>query len=89
MSRMLHDPVDDGASLIATLDLTYATTYKWAAPWASATSTREGGEEWEPEMSDPRALGFPAATADNMGLPNTLYGHPLWGFAGFFHWRAL
>lgn len=86
---MVHDPVDNGRTVISTLDLTYATTFKWNKPWATFSRNSVGGSEWEPEMSDPRTLGFPADVADQMGLPTSLHGHPDWGFLGFFQYRAL
>lgn len=85
---MLHDPVDDSDSVISTLDVTYATTYKWNKSWASANGNSESGFEWEPETTDPRALGFPADVADRVSLPTTLHGRPDWGFLGFYQYRA-
>jgi hypothetical protein len=90
-AAMLHAPVDDGRTVISTLDLTYAYSYRWNAPWATATdnfAAKYPGEGWERETTDPRKFGFPADVADRMGLPTSLYGHADWGFLGLWQWRA-
>lgn len=88
-AKMIHDPLEESGVLISTVDLTYATSYKWNRPWAGKGRNSEGGSEWEHEVSDPRTLGFPSDVADKMSLPNTLFGHADWGFAGFYQYRAL
>lgn len=91
-ASMVHDPIDDLSHVISTVNLTYATTYKWNAAWSTATmdySQREPNEGWEREMTDPRDLGFPREYADEINLPSSMWGHADWGFMGLYQWRAL
>lgn len=91
-AAMVHVPIDDSFHVISTVNLTYATTYKWSPPWSTKNmdwTQREPEEEWEKEMSDPRDLGFSKEYADRINMPSSLWGHSDWGFAGFYQWRAL
>lgn len=77
-------PAADGGTVAqAGADLTYAYNWQWnpAEPWAGAETVLP--PPWEPERSDPRALGMP----DLPWLPHTLYGVPDTGYVGLYQWR--
>lgn len=73
---------DDGRRVSGRADLKYAYDWQWSPPWP-----KEGQKfppPWEPETSDPRALGWPD---DPDWLPHTLHGTPDVGYQGSWMWR--
>ena len=63
-------------------DVSYAYDWQWTPPWPS--KDEKFPPPWEPEMSDPRALGWP----DNPAwLPHKLFGEEGIGFQGSYLWR--
>ncbi|MGF1581210.1 MAG: hypothetical protein ACFCD0_17735 [Gemmataceae bacterium] len=62
-----HTPVATTGSV----DLKYAYDWQWSPPWPS--KGQKFSKEWEPERSDPRALGWTAKYAPDW-LPRQLYG---------------
>ena len=63
-------------------DLKYAYDWQWTPPWPKAD--QKFSPPWEPEMSDPRALGWPD---DPAWLPHKLYGEEGIGHTGMYLWR--
>jgi hypothetical protein len=63
-------------------DLKYAYDWKWTPPWPK--KDQQFPAPWEPEMSDPRALGWPDQPD---WLPKKLYDEPDFAFAGSYLWR--
>jgi hypothetical protein len=63
-------------------DLKYAYDWQWTPPWPK--KDQQFPAPWEPEMSDPRTLGWP----DNPAwLPNKLHGEDGIGHEGSHMWR--
>ena len=63
-------------------DLKYAYDWQWSPPWPA--KDQKFPAPWEPEMSDPRALGWP----DNPDwLPHKLYDEEGIGHTGSYLWR--
>ena len=63
-------------------DLKYAYDWQWTPPWPKADEKLP--PPWEPEMSDPRALGWPD---DPAWLPHKIYGEAGIGHIGSYMWR--
>jgi hypothetical protein len=73
---------ENAAAAGAEADLKYAYHWQWTPPWPAK------GEKfpppWEPEMSDPRTLGWPD---DPSWLPHKLYDEEGIGHVGEYLWR--
>ena len=63
-------------------DLKYAYDWQWTPPWPD--KDQKFPPPWEPEMSDPRTLGWPD---DPAWLPHKLYGEEGIGHVGMYMWR--
>lgn len=75
-----HD--DSGEVVIAAADLKYAYDWQWSPPWPN--KEKKFDPPWEPEMSDPRDLGWPD---DPEWLPHKLFDEPGIGYIGSYMWR--
>lgn len=73
---------DSGLAAGGAADLKYAYDWQWSPPWPK--KDQQFPAPWEPELSDPRALGWP----DNPEwLPNKLHGEEGIGWSGSYMWR--
>ena len=63
-------------------DLKYAYDWQWTPPWPG--KDQKFPPPWEPEMSDPRALGWPG---DEAWIPHKIYGEEGIGHVGSYMWR--
>jgi hypothetical protein len=73
---------DAGEVAAGVADLKYAYDWQWSPPWPS--KEQKFAKPWEPEMSDPRTLGWPDSPD---WLPNKLYDEPGIGYLGSWMWR--
>jgi hypothetical protein len=73
---------DAGLASGGTADLKYAYDWQWSPPWPN--KDKQFPAPWEPERSDPRALGWPD---DPAWLPHSLHGEPGIGHEGSYMWR--
>ncbi len=76
---------DNGSAATASADLEYAYDWQWSPPWPH--QDKQFPAPWEPELNDPRDLGWPDSPGSPEWLPNKLYGTPDVGYVGSYMWR--
>lgn len=79
----------DGAlATLGAADLKYAYDWQWSPPSPWPTKETKFPAPWEPERSDPRALGWPTEPGQDADwMPKSLYGEPGIGYQGSWLWR--